>query len=54
MTSDQERQRGEIEARWEKDFGPRLSPLRRRLNGLFMIAAFLGIVALAFLSAPSQ
>ena len=54
MTNDQERQLKEIEARWEKDFGPQLSPLRKRLSGLFMIAAFLGILALAFLSVPSR
>jgi hypothetical protein len=54
VTSDQERRAKEIEARWEKDFGPQLSPLRKRLSGLFMIAAFLGIIALAFLSVPSQ
>ena len=43
-----------MEARWEKDFGPQLSLLRRWLAGLFMIAAFLAILALAFLSVPSR
>ncbi|MGZ8409378.1 MAG: hypothetical protein ACXWVS_05570 [Hyphomicrobium sp.] len=52
-TNDQERRLNEFEARWEKEFGPQLSPLRKRLTGLFMIAAFLAIIALAFLSAPS-
>jgi hypothetical protein len=44
----------EIGAHWEKDFGPQLSPRRRRLSSLFMVAAFLAIVALAFLSAPPR
>jgi hypothetical protein len=53
-TNDQERRFKETEARWEKEFGPQLSPLRKRLSGLFMIAAFLAIIALAFLSVPSR
>jgi hypothetical protein len=52
--NDQERQHKEIEAHWEKEFGPQLSPLRKWLTGLFMIAAFLAVIALAFLSVPSR
>jgi hypothetical protein len=54
VTDDQERRLKEIETHWEKEFGPQLSPLRKWLSGLFMIAAFLAVIALAFLSVPSR
>jgi hypothetical protein len=54
VTNDQERRLKEIETRWEKEFGPQLSPLRKWLSGLFMIAAFLAVIVLAFLSVPSR
>jgi hypothetical protein len=54
VTNDQERQRKEIADRWEKEFGPPLSPLRKWVTGLFMIGAFIAVIALAFLSVPSR
>lgn len=51
-----EEERGiqDIEKRWEKEFGPQISRRRKWLSGLLMIAAFIAVIVLAFLSAPSR
>jgi hypothetical protein len=51
---DQERRARESEDRWEREFGPPISPLRKWLTGLFIIAAFFAIIALALISGPTR
>lgn len=51
---DQERRARESEDRWEREFGPPISPLRKWLTGLFVIAAFFAIIALALISGPTR
>jgi hypothetical protein len=51
---DEERRVQEMEGRWEQEFGPQISPLRKWVTGLLLIAAFFAIIALAFVSAPSR
>ena len=51
---DEERGIQDMERRWEKEFGPQISPRRKWLSGLLMIAAFIAVIVLAFLSVPSQ
>ena len=51
---DEERRIQEMESRWEKEFGPPISQRRKWLSGLLLIAAFIAVIALAFLSVPSR
>lgn len=52
--SEEERRVQEMESRWEKEFGPQISPRRKWLSGLLMIVAFIAVIALAFLSVPTR
>ncbi len=52
--SEEERDVPEMETRWEKEFGPEISPFRKWITGALLIAAFLALIALAFLSVPSR
>ena len=52
--SDEERGVQDMDSRWEKEFGPQISPRRKCLSGLLMIAAFIAVIVLAFLSVPSR
>lgn len=51
---DDERRVADMDRRWEKEFGPQISPLRKWITGVLLIAAFLALIALAFLSVPSR
>ncbi len=51
MTSDKN-ELEDLEKRLAKDWGPAISPTRKRLAGLFIVVAFLGLIALAFVSVP--
>ncbi|TVR99774.1 MAG: hypothetical protein EA406_02460 [Rhodospirillales bacterium] len=46
--SPEEREEEELRLRWEKEFGPKLSPWRQRVSGLIVLAVFIGIMALVF------
>jgi hypothetical protein len=49
MTEEDDR-RIEFERRLNRDWGPDISPWRRRLFGLFIIAAFVGLIVGAILT----
>lgn len=51
---DEERRTPEMDRRWEQEFGPQISPARKWTTGILLIAAFLALIALAFLSVPSR
>jgi hypothetical protein len=49
MTEEDDR-RIEIERRWNREWGPEIHPWRRRLFGVFIIAAFVGLIVGAILT----
>jgi hypothetical protein len=48
------RNRDDEEARWARDWGPEISPRRKLLSAAFVIAAFVALIVLAFLSVPER
>ena len=53
QNEDQEAQRlREFEERWNKEWGPEISPARKLASGAIIIGALVGLVVLAFLAVP--
>jgi len=44
-------QREEIERRWNTEWGPELSPWKRRISGILVIVIFVGLVVIALITA---
>lgn len=45
------RQHEEMERRWNREWGPELSPWKRRLSGILVIVVFVGLLVVAFITA---
>jgi hypothetical protein len=50
-TDEQDRRMEEARRRWDTEWGPPISPWRRRLAGIFIVVAFFGLIVGAFLTA---
>lgn len=44
-------EREEIERRWNKEWGPELSPWKRRVAGIVVIVVFIGLLVGALITA---
>ena len=51
MASDNDEEFERFKRRWDTEWGPDLPQRQRRLAGIFIIVAFVGIIALAFVAA---
>ncbi len=41
-----------LQEQWEKEWGPDISPWKRRLSALFIAAAFVALIVLVMMSIP--
>ncbi len=52
--SEDELQRAEMQRRWEKEFGPTLSPQRQRASGIILLTVLFAILALVFITVSGR
>lgn len=51
-TSSNDQQLKKLREQWEKDWGPEISPWKRRISALFIVAAFVVLIVAVMISVP--